>query len=698
MPDQPVSIIIDPYRHKCKSFRKNSADVKEEIQLFSSDTYDLSWVGESRFWRRLHIDVMRLEDGATIQTNNSFIHDCLIATVSRSKELFSKKFIVIPPEETKDDFEQRLQALLKYLPQAATMPVKKIPVYISEKSRAVWNSFVTGTEATFKKLYLEFEETDKFEQTDFILIQQDEFPEFQEKKYSICFVLDTSSTSECNDIYPDENGTNGFIWNLSGHNLMSLIRFVDFFYLKSRFIEIAEFCIKEANIETLEDAQELIALWRSCDKDFSADENADDNLFLLVDNSRVPDVKLTQKASFDLRRFYDNTWINDEGLTLTIDIPVNYNIGESYDCSSDVRYLYKKNYNAEVKDVFVFTPEKCLISTIFSDSKNTTVKLKLRVIADGGVDTFGIRNTGKVVADKVYAYPLGSTHKFHVWVDNRREYDEKAHPLLCTLNGEKYSFIGIPERNKSEVVYTYEIKFSEVKNYVFKVQLDGVTGCVECTFQVLPYPDTVLSRVKPVQQRQQLISVEHASAVVDYCRAPVKKITCFPGITFKFEKAAFNKGYYPASAAGFSTEDRIFKGDAPCYDKNCSWELIDSNSICQFTNQSSLKILKTGNAVIRLKSDSNTDLYQEIKIAVLSDKSQLMCKLICAGLLVSFISAFWYGAHFWALLCKAFCPALVYYAGTHPAECLNNTKVKIIFFIALIFSFSVLFRGLWQEI
>lgn len=703
MPEQPLSIIVDPYRHKCKTIRKNVANIRDEIQLFTSDTYDLSWVGESCFWRRLHIDVNRLENGATIQTNSSFIYDCLTAQISRSKELFSKKFIAVPPPEAKDDFEQRLQTLLKYLPSDISIPIKKIPVYISEGSRAVWSDFVNETDVTCKNLRLEFEETDNLEQADFTLIEQDEFPEIQEKKYSICFVVDTNTASEDNDIYPDENGTNGFIWSLGCRNLQLLIRkFVDFFYWKSRFIEIAEFCIKEAKLETLEKAQELISLWCSCDKEFSADEDADENLFLLVDNSIVKDVKVTQKASFNLRRFYANSWIDNDELNLTIDIPMSYNIGELYDRDSDVRRLYKNSFNANVKDAFVFTPEKRLVSTIFSESKDTTVKLRFRVVADGGTDKFGIRSSGKTDADGVYLHLLGNVLKFNVWVDNRREYDEKANPLLCTLNGREYIPVGAPERNKSEVVYTYEVEFSEVKNYVFEAKLNGMIA--KCTFKVLPPADALYTGVKPVMKKtREEIQLNYYSEPVVGNIKQIEKICCFAGAEFELKTAVFNKknllALLPCTKDQVTPQKIFEKYGKSCYDTAYKWEICSKRAegVCD-VSAAHVKALKRGSCQLKFECSSNPQVFRIIEFVVISDRSAVIKKLLVAGLLVSFISAFWYGANFWALLFKAFCPAVVYYAGTHPEECLKNKGNKFLFWIALIVSFFILLRGLWQEI
>jgi len=251
MAEKPISIIIDSYRHKCKTLRENASGVLESIPIFSKKEdnlpytiYDLSWIRESIFWKRLHIDVSCSE--TKIQTNSSFIYDCLTAQILGSN--FSKKFIAVPPPEAKDDFEQRVQTLLKYLPQNISIPIKKIPVYISEGSREVWSDFVNETDATCKNLRLEFEETDNLEQADFTLVEKDEFPDIQGKKYSICFVIDTNTASDDNDIYPDEYGTNGFIWSLSCHKLQLLIRkFVDFFIGNRVLSKLLNFVLKKQN-------------------------------------------------------------------------------------------------------------------------------------------------------------------------------------------------------------------------------------------------------------------------------------------------------------------------------------------------------------------------------------------------------------------------------------------------------------------
>ena len=701
MSEKPVSIIIDSYRHKCKTLRKNASDVVEEIQIFSADTYDLSWIKESSFWKRLHIDVVRLENGATIQTNNLFIYNCLMAKIVKSSNYFSKEFTVVPPELSNDDFGQRLQALLGFLRKCPSMPVKKIPVHISKGSHAIWENFTAALDANLKSLHLEFEETNNLEKADFILVQQDEFAQYQEKNFSICFVIDNSGNPDSeNDIYPDENGVSGFIWNISLKNFILLIQFFDFFYWKSRFIEIAEYCIKESAFDSLQEAQELISLWRSCDKEFLAEEKSNENLFLLLDNSIVNDVKLTQKASFDVHRFYRNAWINDENINLTIDVPVNFNVGKQYDMESNIRLLYRQTYKADVRDVFVLTPDNRLVSTIFSDSKNTTVQLKIRVVADGGVDNFGIRCDGKTLQDRVYAYTLDTDLKLKVWINNRRAYDEKTHPVLCTLNGKKCSPSGAPERNSFEVIYTYDIRLSEVKDCVFSVQLEGVTGVAKCTFRVLPEPDTVLGRIKPFQKWhfRELISVKHGAAVVKYCKAPVKKIVCFPGVPFELGQAVFNKKYYPESNGNVTTEDRIYNGEAPCFDKRFVWRFVDAGSekICKLENNT-IRTLNPGRAVLRLESIYNSKLYQDIEFEVVSDKSKIMSKLLLIGMIISFISAFWYGTNFWALVFKAIGPAFVYYAGTHSEECLRSNKNKALFALALIVTFGVLLRGLLQE-
>ena len=348
-----------------------------------------------------------------------------------------------------------------------------------------------------------------------------------------------------------------------------------------------------------------------------------------------------------------------------------------------------------------------MLSTIFSDNKSgkdediKPVKLRFRVVADGGADAFDVDCPGVRVRNGVYVYPLGSTQKFNVWIDNRREYNEKEHPLVCELDGRYYANSGEPERNAKKVIYHYEITFTEVRDYKFSALLAGMAGSVEYTFQVLPQPDTILGRLKPFLKRehQEIISVEHDSPVVDFCRAPVKKIKCFPGVEFVLNKAVFNKNYVP-DATSKSIEDRIFNGEAACYAPGCSWQILDPkpDQICTLEkDQSRIKILECGSFKLQLKSLSQ-DLCQEIEFKVVSDKSGQMMKLLAVGLLISIIFFGWFGADFWIFLCKAFTPAVVYYAGTHSKECLKSPGQKILFWITLVISYWGLFRGLWQEI
>ena len=696
---ETYSILVDPYRSQCKFFQKKADGSWGENDLFKN--YDLSWVNESAFWYELYKDQNRAS--GKIQTNSWFLCAYLTAKILGEE----KKFELGAFEPQPDDFSERVHELKKFL-EKSSVPEKKIFVHISEESRAGWNDFKEAQEKLFRSLHLNFEETDNLKKAEFLLVQEDEFNDkyqndlLEERKHAVCFVICRDQNVNC--IQPKE--WCGTIWYISGEDSDAFIySFLDFFYLKTRFIELSEHCIKKVTIETLDEVRELIALRCSCDKKFLEEANTEKILYLLVDNSKIQDVKLGENAVFRVHEFCDGCWQDDdEKQFTTAAVPADYTVGRTYDYDADLKELYSKSFGIEARDVFVFTPEKHLISKTFSEAKVEKIKVRFRVIADGGTDNFGIRCHGKTDANGVYLHPLGSSLKLNVWINNRREYNEQAHPLLCTLNGEKILPVEGPVRNSTEVVYTFEIKFSEVKSYTFKMQLGGMTGVAQCTFKALPPADAIYVGVKPVTEKARLESQwSYYSTPVAGGIKQVKRITCFTGSEFSLGTAVFNRNnllaLLPGSEAQVTPQKIFEKCEKSCYDAAWSWDvcLKSSENVCD-VSATHIKALKNGSCQLKFECCSDPQIFQKIEFVFLADKSEKTKKLLVAGLIISFISAFWYGAGFPGLLFKIFCPAVVYYVATHPEECLKNSGNKVLFWIALVVSFFVLLRGLWEEI
>ena len=110
------AIFTDSYSRKCKTF-SGQADRSWTPANLLPPEYDLSWVNQSVFWRRLHHEVNRLQNKSTILTNNPFLYECLSASILNSD--FPKEFTAVATEQNEESVLKKLEELEKFLKRMA---------------------------------------------------------------------------------------------------------------------------------------------------------------------------------------------------------------------------------------------------------------------------------------------------------------------------------------------------------------------------------------------------------------------------------------------------------------------------------------------------------------------------------------------------------------------------------------------------